>query len=126
MPNTSAHIDLVRDVVALGEELNLWMRTGVKAGQRRWGPTRTIHVVASAPADHDHRLGMECRSQSVGGTTETKIAATLWDFEEWPIDGIVVIRGYGFSKDFMSFVHNREDIVHYDLLEDFLRSYFAL
>jgi len=45
------------------------------------------------------RLGVECKFQATSGTAEEKIPATIQDIEHWPIPGIEVIDGEGFSKN---------------------------
>jgi hypothetical protein len=47
----------------------------------------------------DKRLGVECKFQATSGTAEEKIPATIQDMEHWPIPGIEVIDGEGFSKN---------------------------
>jgi hypothetical protein len=42
---------------------------------------------------------VECKFQATSGTAEEKIPATIQDMEHWPIPGIEVIDGEGFSKN---------------------------
>lgn len=112
-------------VAALGTDLGLEARTEVKVGRRIWGAKRYIDVVLTLPATR-LRLGVECKYQGVGGSVEEKIPATLRDIESWPIRGIVVIAGPGFSTNMLGYLISTGMVVELEDLSDWLRLYFGL
>ena len=94
-------------------------------GDRIWGPRRHVDVVLSKP-DSERIIGIECKYQRVTGTVEEKIPLTVEDINDWPIRGIVVIHGEGFSRDFVPFLRGRGRIVEFKRLAEWLRFYFRL
>ena len=72
------------------------------------------------------RLGVECKFQATPGTAEEKIPATIQDMEHWPIPGIVVIDGEGFSDNMQGYLMSTGKVVWFSDLEDWLRLYFGL
>ena len=117
--------DLERAVVRVGEALGLEVETQVVMGDRIWGPRRHVDVVLSKP-DSERIIGIECKYQRVTGTVEEKIPLTVEDINDWPIRGIVVIHGEGFSRDFVPFLRGRGRIVEFKRLAEWLRFYFRL
>ncbi|MBI4762178.1 MAG: PD-(D/E)XK nuclease superfamily protein [Chloroflexota bacterium] len=116
---------LKRRVVALAESLGLRADTEVKAARRLWGQKRFIDVIVTDDKS-GKRLGIECKYQSSGGTAEEKIPATIQDIAYWPIPGIVVIDGEGFSSNMQGYLMSTGKVVWFDELEDWLRLYFGL
>jgi hypothetical protein len=116
---------LKRRVVALAERLGLRADTEVKAARRLWGQRRFIDVIIT-DEKNGKRLGIECKYQSSGGTAEEKIPATIQDIAYWPIPGIVVIDGEGFSSNMQGYLMSTGKVVWFDELEDWLRLYFGL
>jgi hypothetical protein len=116
--------ELKRRVVALAESLGLKADTEVKAARRLWGQRRFIDVVVTDEKS-GKRLGIECKYQSTGGTAEEKIPATIQDIAHWPISGIVVIDGVGFSTNMQGYLMSTGKVVWFDELEDWLRLYFG-
>ncbi len=112
-------------VVALAESLGLKADTEVKAGRRLWGQKRFIDVVITDEKS-GKRLGVECKYQAGGGTAEEKIPATIQDIAHWPIPGIVVIDGEGFSSNMQGYLMSTGKVVWFEELEDWLRLYFGL
>jgi hypothetical protein len=112
-------------VVALAERLGLEVRRQVKVGRRLWGAERRIDVVATEPQSR-RRLGIECKFQSVPGTAEEKIPTTIQDIAAWPIPGIVVFSGEGFSPYMRSFLIASGRSVELEDLEAWLRLFFGL
>jgi hypothetical protein len=55
-----------------------------------------------------------------------KIPATIEDMKYWPIPGIVVIAGQGFSANMQGYLMATGKVVWLDDLADWLRLYFAL
>jgi len=112
-------------VKSLAESLGLSVRQGVRAGRRIWGKERKIDLVVKHPGT-GKVLGIECKSQWTPGTAEEKIIATVQDIEHWPIPGVVVIAGTGFSKEIEGYLMSTGKVVWYDELEDWLRLYFGI
>ncbi len=129
MPGRSTAVrngdDLKSAVAELGRELGLEVRTEARVGRRIWGAQRRIDVVMTHPNTR-LRLGLECKYQGTSGTAEEKIPATIKDIQAWPIKGIVVIAGPGFSANMRGFLDSTGVVVHLDDLEDWLKLYFGL
>lgn len=129
MPGRSTAVqngnDLKRAVAELGTKLGLEVRTEVRVGHRIWGAQRRIDVVMTHP-DTRLRLGLECKYQASTGTAEEKIPATIKDIQAWPIKGIVVISGPGFSSNMRGFLDSTGMVVDFEDLEDWLKLYFGL
>lgn len=117
--------DLERAVVRVGEALGLEAETQVPLGQRIWGRNRRIDVVLTRP-DTGVMLGVECKFQQVSGSTEEKILATIADIDAWPIRGLVVVHGDGFSPDFKAFVRSSGKAIEFAELDTWMRFYFGL
>ena len=52
--------------------------------------------------------------------------ATIKDIESWPIDGIVVIEGEGFSQNILGYLYSTGKVIHFNDLDEWLRLYFGL
>jgi len=116
---------LVKAVAALAIGLGLEPREQVRVGRRIWGAERRIDVVLTHPTER-RRLGIECKFQSKIGTAEEKIPTTIQDIAAWPIAGIVVFHGEGFSTAMRSFLLASGRAVEFEDLEGWLRLYFGL
>jgi len=116
---------LKQKVVELAEKLGLKADTEVKAARRLWGAKRRIDVVLTYEKT-GKILGVECKYQATSGSAEEKIPATIKDIEYWPIEGIVVMDGEGFSDNMKGYLVSTGKAVWYEDLEDWLRLYFAL
>lgn len=112
-------------VVEIGKNLGLDVREQVKVGKRIWGAERHIDVVLTETKSRKS-LGVECKFQGGGGSAEEKIPTTVQDIEAWPIKGIVVLSGEGFSSHMRSFLYSTGRAVDIDDLEDWLKLYFGL
>lgn len=112
-------------VCELAARLGLKWNTEVTAGRRVWGAVRRIDVVLTDPRT-GRRLGVECKYQGIGGSAEEKIPATIKDMEFWPVAGIVVIAGDGFSRNMQAYLLASGKVVWLDDLEAWLRLYFSL
>src|SRR5215210_4527384 len=88
--------DLRDQVAQLGRNIGLDVRTEVRVGRRLWGAVRCIDVVLTRK-ETGKTLGVECKYQGGGGSAEEKVPATIQDIAAWPIPGIVVFGGEGFS-----------------------------
>ena len=116
----------LRDVVAeLGRELGLIADIEVSVGRRIWGAKRNIDVVLKHPETRVS-LGLECKWQKVKGSVEEKIPATIEDIRAWPIRGIVVYSGEGFSSNMESYLLSTGMAVGFEDLENWLELYFGL
>ncbi|HQP33522.1 MAG TPA: hypothetical protein PLI95_00010 [Polyangiaceae bacterium] len=116
---------LVKDVAALGRSLGLLAREQFRAGRRIWGAERRIDVILTDPVSRK-RLGVECKYQGTAGSAEEKIPTTLQDIAAWPIPGIVVFAGDGFSPNMRSFLIGSGKAVQLEDLEPWLRLFFGM
>ena len=116
---------LCKEVVALGESLGLTAREQYKCGRRIWGAERFIDVVLTHP-ETGRRLGLECKYQGTQGSAEEKVPAIIQDIAAWPIPGLVVFSGPGFSTNIKSFLVASGRAVDLDDLESWLRLFFGL
>jgi hypothetical protein len=112
-------------VAALATELGLEVRTEVKVGRRLWGAVRSIDVVLTRK-ETGKTLGIECKYQGIGGSAEEKVPATIQDIAAWPIPGLVVFGGDGFSTNMVAFFHATGKAVSLSELEPWLRLFFGL
>lgn len=105
--------------------LGLEVERQVRVGRRIWGAERRIDLIAK---DRSARLslGIECKYQGTPGTAEEKIPATIQDIDAWPIRGIVVFSGDGFSERLKSFLISTGKALEIDDLEMWLKLYFGL
>ncbi len=117
--------DLVLAVAELGQSLGLEHAQQVRVARRIWGAKRHIDVVLTHPATRK-TLGVECKFQSVPGTAEEKIPSTIQDLAAWPIPGIVVFAGQGFTENMRAFLLSTGKAVEYEELEPWLRLFFGL
>ena len=116
----------LRDVVAaLGVDLGLAVDTEVSVGRRVWGARRRIDVVLKHPETRVS-LGLECKYQAVRGSVEEKIPATIEDIRAWPIRGIVVYSGEGFTANMQSYLMSTGMAVEFSDLRNWLELYFGL
>lgn len=116
----------LEDVVAeICQPLGLIVRRQVSVGRRIWGKKRRIDIVVEHPETRK-RLGIECKYQGVSGTAEEKIYATLQDIEAWPIPGIIVIGGQGFSESTANALIATGKVILVEDLEEWLRLFFDL
>jgi hypothetical protein len=116
---------LATEVVAVATSLGLQARREVKVGRRLWGAERYIDVVVT-DVSLRRSLGIECKYQGGGGSAEEKIPATIQDLAAWPIPGLVVFHGEGFSTNMRSYLHSTGKAVAFADLEDWLRLFFGL
>jgi hypothetical protein len=129
MPGKSQAVESGRElqdrVVALAHELHLNVTTEVIVGRRIWGSKRRIDVVMKHPETRVS-LGIECKFQGGPGSAEEKIPATIEDINAWPIRGIVVYAGDGFSKNMESYLLSTGRAVEVSDLRAWLELYFGL
>jgi len=117
--------ELVRDVAALAAGLGLQVRMQVRVARRIWGAIRKIDVVLTH-VETRRTLGIECKFQREKGTAEEKIPSTIQDIAAWPIRGIVVFAGEGFTPNMRSFLIASGSAVELEDLRDWLVLYFGL
>jgi hypothetical protein len=116
----------LRDRVAeIGRALGLEATIEVGVGRRVWGARRKIDVVLKC-RETRVSLGLECKYQGTGGSAEEKIPATIEDIRAWPIRGIVVYAGEGFSKNMESYLLSTGMAVEVRDLKRWLELYFGL
>ena len=117
--------DLEREVADMAEEFGLRVGRQVRVARRLWGAERRIDLVLRHP-DSDRSLGIECKFQGTGGSAEEKIPATIQDIAAWPIPGIVVFEGAGFSANMRAYLHSTGKAVAYEDLAGWLTLFFGL
>ncbi len=129
MPGKSTAVESgndLRDRVAeAGRALGLEAITEVAVGRRVWGARRKIDVVLKHPETRVS-LGIECKFQGGPGSAEEKIPATIQDIRAWPIRGIVVYSGAGFSDNMVSYLLSTGMAVELRDLKKWLELYFGL
>ena len=116
---------LAKAVVQLGRELGLEAIEQVRVARRIWGAERYIDVVLTHPQSRK-TLGVECKFQAVRGTAEEKIPATIKDIEAWPIPGIVVFAGEGFTENMRCFLISTGRAVEFEEVAPWLCLFFGL
>ena len=112
-------------VVQVGRELELEVKTQVRVGKRIWGAERRIDVVLTHP-DTRQSIGLECKFQGGPGSAEEKIPTTIQDIKAWPIRGIVVFDGQGFSAHMRSYLYSTGMAVELEDLTVWLQLFFGL
>ena len=117
--------ELAKAVTGLGRELGLEPMEQVRVARRIWGAERFIDVVLTHPQTRK-TLGIECKFQGVRGTAEEKIPATIKDIEAWPIPGLVVFGGEGFTENMRSFLISTGKAVEFEELKPWLCLFFGL
>ena len=116
---------LCKEVVAVGFDLGLVAREQYRCGRRIWGAVRMIDVVLTDPKSR-RRLGVECKFQGKQGSAEEKIPATIKDIDAWPIPGLVVFAGEGFTENMRSFLISTGKAVEFEELKPWLCLFFGL
>lgn len=116
---------LVRAVSDLGTELGLEVKQQFRVARRIWGAVRRIDVVLIEPQTRK-TLGIECKYQGGGGSAEEKIPSTIQDISAWPIPGIVVFSGDGFTQNMKSFLISTGKAVQLAELKPWLCLFFGL
>jgi len=117
--------ELVTRVSQLALELGLEIKKQVRVARRIWGAIRRIDVVITHPQTRK-TLGVECKYQAVGGTAEEKIPAVINDIAAWPITGIVVFEGAGFTANMQMFLISTGKAVEFCDLRPWLCLFFGL
>ena len=117
--------ELVQAVAQLGQALGLETRQQVRVARRIWGAIRHIDVVLTHPQTRK-TLGIECKFQAVTGTAEEKIPAIIHDISAWPIPGLVVFSGAGFTDNMRLFLISTGKAVEFEDLLAWLRLFFGL
>lgn len=117
--------ELERAVAELGRALGLEVRQQVRVGRRLWGAERKIDVILTH-REARRSLGLECKYQGSTGTAEEKIPATISDIAAWPIPGIVVFEGEGFSPNMRLYLLSTGKAVEFEDLEAWLGLFFGL
>lgn len=117
--------DLVKAVTQLARELELEAKEQVRVARRIWGAVRKIDVVLTHPQTRK-TLGIECKFQAVTGTAEEKIPSVIEDIGAWPIPGIVVFAGDGFTENMKMFLVSTGKAVEFPELKPWLCLFFGL
>lgn len=117
--------ELVRAVVSMASELGLEATEQVRVARRIWGAVRRIDVVLTHPQTRK-TLGLECKFQAVLGTAEEKIPSVINDIAAWPIPGLVVFGGEGFTENMKQFLISTGKGVEFSELKPWLCLFFGL
>ena len=117
--------DLVKAVTQLARELGLEAKEQVRVARRIWGAVRKIDVLLTHPQTRK-TLGIECKFQAVTGTAEEKIPSVIEDIGAWPIPGIVVFAGEGFTENMKMFLVSTGKAVEFPELKPWLCLFFGL
>lgn len=117
--------DLEKQVAAIAVGMGLQVQSQVAVGRRIWGAQRRIDVVLKHPETRVS-LGVECKYQGTSGSAEEKIPATIEDMRAWPIRGLVVYGGAGFSTNMESYLLSTGVAVSIDDFPAWLELYFGL
>lgn len=129
MPGKSTAVvsgnDLRDRVAAIGQSLGLEATLEVEVGRRVWGARRKIDVVLKHKETRVS-LGVECKFQGGPGSAEEKIPATIQDIRAWPIRGIVVYSGEGFSANMESYLLSTGMAVELNDFKKWIELYFGL
>ena len=116
---------LAEAVIQVGEDLGLEIHEQFEVGRRIWGAKRSIDVLL-IHKETRKALGIECKFQSEPGSVEEKIPATIKDIEAWPIPGLVVFAGDGFSENMKAFLISTGKAIEFEALEPWLCLFFGL
>lgn len=117
--------ELVQSVATLAASLGLETRQQVRVARRIWGAIRHIDVVLTHPQTRK-TLGIECKFQGVPGTAEEKIPSVINDIAAWPIPGLVVFAGQGFTDNMRLFLIATGKAVELVELRPWLCLFFGL
>lgn len=117
--------ELAKLVAQLAHDLGLEAKEQVKVARRIWGAVRRIDVVITH-AQTRKTLGVECKFQAVPGTAEEKIPAIIKDIDAWPIPGLVVFAGEGFTENMKMFLISTGKAVEFSELKPWLCLFFGL
>ena len=112
-------------VTLLAQGLGLDVRRQVKVGRRLWGQERRIDLILTEQSQRKS-IGIECKYQAVSGSADEKIPATITDIAAWPIPGLVVFSGVGFSSNMRSYLISTGRAVELPDLDPWLRLFFGL
>jgi hypothetical protein len=116
---------LQQGVVEVGRALGLKAHTEVRVGRRVWGAVRRIDVVLTDPVSRKS-LGVECKYQGTSGSAEEKIPTTIQDISAWPIRGLVVFAGAGFSDNMRAYLYASGLAVDLEDLSVWLELFFGM
>ena len=116
--------ELIQEVAGWAEAIGLTAERNINIGRTIWGANRKIDVLISEP-NTGERLGVICRFQESSGTTYEKIPAEADDLRAWPIRGIVVFAGPGFTGEISAFLRATGVAISLDELDVWGRLFFG-
>ena len=117
--------ELVKAVAELATTLGLESMQQVRVARRIWGAVRHIDIVLTHQQTRK-TLGIECKFQAVTGTAEEKIPSIITDIAAWPIPGLVVFAGEGFTENMKLFLISTGKAVELSELKPWLCLFFGL
>ena len=118
--------DLEQAVADVARTLGLQARTQVRVARRLWGAERPHRPRAAASRlgpEPGHRVQVPGHGR-LGGRKRSP--ATIQDIAAWPIPGIVVFEGAGFSANMRAYLHSTGKAVAYEDLAGWLTLFFGL
>lgn len=118
-------VRLVDRVELLALSLGLDARREFRLGRRLWGAERRIDILLTNPTTRE-RVGIECKAQNSSGSVEEKLISTLIDIDHWPMRGLVVLDGEGFSIAMRNHAIGSGKAIDFAELEQWLRIFFKL
>jgi len=116
---------LEAQVIEIASGLGLEVRRQVRVGRRLWGAERKIDVVATDPSTR-RAIGLECKYQASRGTAEEKLPAIISDIAAWPIPGLIVFAGDGFSTNLRQYLYSTGRALDLEDLVGWLELFFGL
>jgi hypothetical protein len=111
------------EVADLCKTLGFEVQGQTTLGKRLWGTSRKVDLTLGYPGRPF--LGIECKMQRSRGSVEEKCVATLLDIKTWPIHGILVYHGPGFSRPMRGYLGRQEHAVRFDDLTKWLEKWKA-
>ena len=105
-------------VADMARSLGFDVKGQLQLGKRIWGSPR--HIDLSLGYSGRPVLGVECKYQASRGSIQENCVATLSDIESWPIPGILVWSGPGYSVHFREWLGRQHTAVHFDNLKVWL------
>lgn len=120
-------MDIKHKMKVWASEAYLVFRENIPAGITIYGSQRVIDLVLCSYSmdNHSKCCGISFSNQNVSGTAERKIPLVLDDMKKWPIDGIVIIDGEGFSPTFENFLYSTGKVFREQDAYDWLTLYFG-
>ena len=112
--------ELIEAVTKIAEKLNLEVKRNVNSGLGLWGNRRRIDIVVIHKTSRES-LGLQCEYKATQEISGEKSVASIEDIGAWPIPGLLVFEGPGFSANMKGYLYSTGKAVSLDDLEAWLR-----